>query len=292
MVGDWREPDTVAACAGSALQLLPATCSRAVERWRRAAAAVSCAGRVGRRIVGAGTDRRAARHSARSAAASGVTLYEAAPIRAKHADESGRSINLALADRGMHALELAGVLDEIAARAGSDARPLRPSTGRLGVPAALRAAAERSHLLDLAAAAESGAARGGAARSPASRLKFEHAWRTRTSTRGTARFEDLRGARRSRFPCGRCSPPTARARSMRRRMAARGLIEVREADLEHGYKELIDPGGRRRSYRMEREALHIWPRGGYMLIALPNEDGSFTATLFLPMQGPVEFREP
>ena len=36
---------------------------------------------------------------------------------------------------------------------------------------------------------------------------------------------------------------------------------------------------------MERDALHIWPRGDYMLIALPNEDGSFTATLFLPMEG-------
>ncbi len=43
---------------------------------------------------------------------------------------------------------------------------------------------------------------------------------------------------------------------------------------------------------MAREALHIWPRGGYMLIALPNEDGSFTATLFLPRNGPVELREP
>ena len=40
---------------------------------------------------------------------------------------------------------------------------------------------------------------------------------------------------------------------------------------------------------MEREALHIWPRGGYMLIALPNGDGSFTATLFLPAQGPSSF---
>ena len=40
---------------------------------------------------------------------------------------------------------------------------------------------------------------------------------------------------------------------------------------------------------MEREALHIWPRGDYMLIALPNEDGSFTATLFLPKQGPLSF---
>ncbi len=76
---------------------------------------------------------------------------------------------------------------------------------------------------------------------------------------------------------------------MRRRMAARGLIDARESDLEHGYKELSIPAGPHGGYRMAREALHIWPRGDYMLIALPNEDGSFTATLFLPMHGPVSF---
>ncbi len=42
-------------------------------------------------------------------------------------------------------------------------------------------------------------------------------------------------------------------------------------------------------HRMDGEALHIWPRGEYMLIALPNDDGSFTATLFLPKRGPVSF---
>jgi len=75
----------------------------------------------------------------------------------------------------------------------------------------------------------------------------------------------------------------------RRRMAAAGLISARESDLEHGYKELSIPAGGHGAYRMEREALHIWPRGGYMLIALPNEDGSFTATLFLPATGPLSF---
>ncbi len=42
---------------------------------------------------------------------------------------------------------------------------------------------------------------------------------------------------------------------------------------------------------MEPEALHIWPRGGYMLIALPNQDGSFTVTLFMPKQGEISFEK-
>jgi kynurenine 3-monooxygenase len=59
--------------------------------------------------------------------------------------------------------------------------------------------------------------------------------------------------------------------------------------LSHGYKELTIPAGAGGSFRMEKHALHIWPRGSFMLIALPNEDGSFTCTLFLPFEGPVSF---
>jgi kynurenine 3-monooxygenase len=62
-----------------------------------------------------------------------------------------------------------------------------------------------------------------------------------------------------------------------------------EKPLGHGYKELTIPGAPGGGFRMERSALHIWPRGEYMLIALPNADGSFTATLFLPNRGEESF---
>jgi kynurenine 3-monooxygenase len=77
--------------------------------------------------------------------------------------------------------------------------------------------------------------------------------------------------------------------SMRRQMSAQGLIQASETDLEHGYKELSIPAGPGGSFRLASDALHIWPRGNYMLIALPNDDGSFTATLFLPKRGPISF---
>ena len=51
--------------------------------------------------------------------------------------------------------------------------------------------------------------------------------------------------------------------------------------VEDGYKELLLPAGKDGSYQIEKNALHIWPRGRFMLIALPNEDGSFTAHLVL-----------
>lgn len=61
--------------------------------------------------------------------------------------------------------------------------------------------------------------------------------------------------------------------------------------LDHGYRELSIPPSPGRSFAMEAGALHIWPRGGYMLIALPNPDRSFTATLFLPHEGEPGFTQ-
>ncbi len=69
--------------------------------------------------------------------------------------------------------------------------------------------------------------------------------------------------------------------------AAGGNCE--EQPLEHGYKELSIPPGENGRFLIERHALHIWPRGDFMLIALPNLDGGFTVTLFLPNSGEMSF---
>ena len=62
-----------------------------------------------------------------------------------------------------------------------------------------------------------------------------------------------------------------------------------ETLLSHGYKELSIPAGPGGRYQLEPHALHIWPRGGFMLIALPNPGGDFTLTLFLPIEGEHSF---
>jgi kynurenine 3-monooxygenase len=59
--------------------------------------------------------------------------------------------------------------------------------------------------------------------------------------------------------------------------------------LEHGYKELHIPAGANGEFALEKNALHIWPRQSFMMIALPNPDGSFTCTLFLPFNGNQSF---
>ena len=62
-----------------------------------------------------------------------------------------------------------------------------------------------------------------------------------------------------------------------------------ESYLAHGYKELMIPPAPDGSWRMEKNALHIWPRKSFMMIALPNPDGSFTCTLFWEFEGPRSF---
>jgi kynurenine 3-monooxygenase len=68
-----------------------------------------------------------------------------------------------------------------------------------------------------------------------------------------------------------------------------GAVAVSDERLGHAYKELTIGPARDGGHAIDPHALHIWPRGEYMLIALPNTDGSFTATLFLPLAGRTSF---
>jgi kynurenine 3-monooxygenase len=73
--------------------------------------------------------------------------------------------------------------------------------------------------------------------------------------------------------------------AVRQAMARVTELGLSEELLDHGYRELTLPAGRDGEFQLDPHALHIWPRGGYMLIALPNADHSFTMTLFLANEG-------
>jgi kynurenine 3-monooxygenase len=72
-------------------------------------------------------------------------------------------------------------------------------------------------------------------------------------------------------------------------MQRRERFDYSQEYLGHGYKELTIAPGPGSTFQLEKHALHIWPRGGFMLIALPNHDGSFTCTLFAAYEGPNSF---
>ena len=217
-----------------------------------------------------------------------VELYEARPDPRRAPADSGRSINLALADRGIHALEMAGIFDDLSPK-------LLPMRGRLihystretvfqpygqrpneVIYSVSRQALNRV-LIEVAGAR------------PGIRLYFDHRLEAADFESQTARIHDLKGHRVIAVPMQPMLATDGAGSIMRREMAGRNLIQAGEKDLEHGYKELSIPPGPDGSFRMRSDALHIWPRGNFMLIALPNSDGSFTATLFLPKRGPISF---
>ncbi|MFM1875343.1 MAG: hypothetical protein RL266_1080 [Bacteroidota bacterium] len=78
---------------------------------------------------------------------------------------------------------------------------------------------------------------------------------------------------------------------VRHAMMMTDRFDYSQTYLKHGYKELSIPAAVGGGFRIEKNALHIWPRGGFMLIALPNLDGSFTVTLFLAFEGKYAFEK-
>jgi kynurenine 3-monooxygenase len=217
-----------------------------------------------------------------------VELYECRGDPRASAAESGRSINLALADRGIHALRMAGVFQALEPR-------LLPMRGRLihhlKGGTSLQRYGQRPnemifsisrHTLNQAlievAAAQSGVA-----------IHFEHRFESADFHAGTALIRDLRRDRLISAPMQPLVAADGAGSAMRRCMEAQGLIDARETDLEHGYKELSIPPDAAGNHAMASDALHIWPRGDYMMIALPNADGTFTATLFLAKHGTPSF---
>jgi kynurenine 3-monooxygenase len=217
-----------------------------------------------------------------------VSLYESRSDLREARAETGRSINLALADRGINALKTAGVFEELApALLPMRGRMIHLDNGETAFqpygrrPNEINYSVSRQRLnqvlLDVAA------------RQPGIHLHFRHRFETADFTAGTAQVRDLSSDRLLAVPMQPLLATDGAGSLMRRQMSALGSVRAGETDLEHGYKELAIPAGNAGQHLMASDALHIWPRSEYMLIALPNADGSFTATLFLPKRGPVSF---
>jgi kynurenine 3-monooxygenase len=123
-----------------------------------------------------------------------------------------------------------------------------------------------------------------AARLPNVTLRFEQACLKVDPANDVMRLKDIDSQRVYEARLAPTIATDGAGSAVRTSLASSGLIQVREERLDHDYKELSIPA-RDGHWAIEPNALHIWPRGGFMLIALPNTDGSFTATLFLPKGG-------
>jgi len=218
-----------------------------------------------------------------------VDLYERRADPREGNIVGGRSINLAISTRGIHALEQIGIADEVLRHAipmrgrmihdKSGALHFSPydvdpnncinSIGRAALNTTLIEAAQRYSNV---------------------RVHFNHRCIEVDLDSATAHLLNTSTNQpldsSGDAVIGVDGAFSAVRQSMQRKI---GTFQYDESYLAHGYKELTIPPGPDGSWRMEKHALHIWPRKSFMMIALPNPDRSFTCTLFWEFEGERSF---
>lgn len=214
-----------------------------------------------------------------------VTVYERRPDMRKTAIGAGRSINLAMSARGWKALDIAG---------------LRAEMEELAIPMYGRAL----HQADGTSAFQQYGKNNEAIYS-VSRGELNKKLMTLAEQEGATIHFDYRCAKvdvannRLHLQAANGEESTVDAdllfgadgafSSLRGSYAQMDRVNAAHHYLEHGYKELSIPPDGAGNLRMEKNCLHIWPRRNFMMIALPNTDGTFTCTLFLPFEGEISF---
>jgi len=218
-----------------------------------------------------------------------VTVYERRADPRLAAADGGRSINLALAARGIRGLQLAGVLDRVM----KFAIPMR---GRMvhehdgGAALQLYGVRPEEVIYSVARGDLNRVLIEAAAEMPNVEFRFGQLCVGFAHERNALEMRE-EGTGQIHHTEARPSIATDGAGSrMRDALLAREVATVREEALDHDYKELTIPPVDGKP-ALDVNALHIWPRGGFMLIALPNPDNTFTATLFLARSGANSFEE-
>jgi kynurenine 3-monooxygenase len=215
-----------------------------------------------------------------------VTIYERRPDMRKEKMSAGRSINLALSDRGWRGLEGVGIADDIR-RIGIPmyGRMMHSTTGELQY----QQYGENDQAIYATSRGVLNCEMMNLAEKCGVTIHFNHRCTGVDMEKTEARFElpggeakivssDLLFGSDGAFSAARLALQLNTDR-----------FQYAQHYIDHAYKELVIPAGTEGEFLMDKHALHIWPRGGYMMIALPNLDGSFTCTLFFPNEGRTSF---
>ena len=217
-----------------------------------------------------------------------VLLLERRPDPRIDATTAGRSINLALADRGIAALKAAGVFAAVEPLLiAMPGRMLHDTSGATQFLA--YGQDERESIYSVSRSALNCTLLDELSKLPNAVLGFGQECVGVDFGHRLVRLRDAASGNVYRLPLERVIAADGAGSPCRHAMAAAYAIDAREEMLAHGYKELTLPADASGNHQFDPHALHIWPRGNFMLIALPNTDGTFTVTLFLPHEGPVSF---
>lgn len=218
-----------------------------------------------------------------------VELFERRPDMRTNLIDGGRSINLAMSNRGWKALDGVGVGEEIRKISiPMYRRVMHDQKGNLSFQQygkegqaiySVSRAGLNARLMDLAESTGN------------AKINFNERCTTVDFDSGSATFSNYETGKSSTAEADLIFGTDGAFSAVRGIFQKQDRFNYSQEYIEHGYKELSIPANADGSHKMEKEALHIWPRGNYMLIALPNPDGSFTCTLFFPFEGNPSFSE-
>ncbi len=217
-----------------------------------------------------------------------ITLWERQADPRTTRTRAGRSINLALAARGIRALQHAGVYDAVEPM-------LVPMRGRMlhhpdgSTEMQAYGAHDHEQIYSVSRAELNRLLLNRAEDEHGVKIYFNRTAESFDTQSQALVIRDERNGQSGELPDGPLIAADGAGSVVRRAYTADSVIAPREELLGHGYKELNLSAGADGSFQIASDALHIWPRGGFMLIALPNPAGDFTLTLFLPNEGAVSF---
>ena len=214
-----------------------------------------------------------------------VTVLERAHDPRGETTSAGRSINLAMAARGMRGLQAVGIANQI--------QPLLcPMPGRIlhRVDGSLQFQPYGTRDVDINYSVN----RAGlnhmlldAAEQAGADIRFGQRCLGYDAANHELQIENLLGDTQTyQLAVERFIAADGAGSPVRRSLQRQGLIDAEETLLEHRYQEIAIPAKSNGDYAMDPAGLHGWPRGSHMLIALPNPGGDFTATLFMPNEAP------
>lgn len=216
-----------------------------------------------------------------------VEVYERRPDMRKQDLIAGRSINLALSNRGWKAISEAGIQDEIRQIA-------IPMKGRMMHDEKGNTTFQQYGKEDEAIYSVSRGELNQKLMSCADQYEnvtffFNHKCLDVDLKTNELSFSNTEVGSKKRVSADRIFATDGAFSAIRKRLMRTDRFNYEQMYLAHGYKELSIPAADDGGFKIDKNALHIWPRGEYMMIALANEDGSFTCTLFFPFEGEKSF---
>jgi len=216
-----------------------------------------------------------------------VEIYERRPDMRQVRIGAGRSINLALSTRGIYALSQARLWNEMRGI-------VIPMKGRMMHSASSALTfqpygKDEAEVIYSISRAELNIALMNAAERQGAKIHFQQRCTGIDLKTGSVQFKDERSGEERTIESSVVIGCDGSASAIRSEMLKLSRFNFSQQYLDYGYKEMTISAGPNGKHVLETNALHIWPRGNHMLIALPNVDGTFASILFLPFEGVDSF---